>query len=625
MRYLRLILAVSAIFVLASCGKENEDPSGGVELTAPANVTLVSQTTSSATFSWDAVKGASNYTWRLSGGGGEPKTGNTSGTGVTVDNLTGGNTYSFTVSSSTASSVSPWSKAVSVTIEKPETPGVDYYAKFNIPAAEDADKLVRAFPGAEGCGMFTTGGRNGKVIHVTNTKDSGSGSLRAALGTSGARTIVFDVAGRIELKSGLTIAEGDVTIAGQTAPGDGICISGWTTENKANNVIIRFIRFRLGDVEAKAYKESLTEAQWQKLVSDGASIPMEDCIWGRNKANIILDHCSMSWCVDECASFYDNDNFTMQYCILSESMNKSYHPKGNHGYGGIWGGHGATFSHNIIAHHSSRTPRLCGSRYTGVPANEKTEIVNNLFYNWGPTNGGYAGEGGSFNFINNYYKPGPSTAAKNVLVNRIFSPDPDDGKNKNAAGTWGAFHLSGNWFDSSSSALNADQVALCDKVNSDNWAGLHPSKTPSSNIQAASAFDISYNGSKVVSQSAKDAYDIVAEYAGASLKRDAVDARVVSEIKAGTAPGGNKGIIDSQEDVGGWPEYKATPAETEKCKDSDGDGMPDWFEDEFGLDKGGASDGNAKTLDKYGRYTNLEMYLHYLVKDIVAAQYASGK
>lgn len=615
--------------ILALCLSMSCTPKQPAEDSAPAvpaGLKLNNATESSLVFQWTSVSDATGYDWKLLQGANEVRNGSTSARHILIEELQPKTAYSFQVRSTKDGKASAYSEPLSAetlgsTDPNPggggEEPDLSkYYADFLMPEAEE-DNLVRAFPGAEGCGMFTTGGRGGKVYHVTSLADSGSGTLRWALGQTGPRTIVFDVAGRIELQSNLRINRGDVTIAGQTAPGGGICISGWSTQISADNVIIRYVRFRMGDEGAKAYKETMTEAQWKAL----SSIPMEDCIWGRDQKNIILDHCSFSWCIDEAASFYDNDAFTMQYCIVAESLNASFHPKGNHGYGGIWGGHGATFSHNLIAHHTSRTPRLCGSRYTGKPENEKTELVNNVFYNWGPTNGGYAGEGGSFNFVRNYYKPGPSTATKNSLVNRIFAPNADDGSNNNAKGVWGSFFLDGNYFDSSSPSLNDKQKTLCDNVNADNYVGLQPNGSAPESVRTAGAFDISINGSSVREQSAADAYAAVLAKAGArgsGLKRDSIDERLVSEVRGGTTTYGNKGIIDSQSQVGGWPEYTATEEELSKAStDSDGDGMPDWFETQFGLNKADATDGNATTLDKNKRYTNLEMYLHYLVRELL--------
>lgn len=264
---------------------------------------------------------------------------------------------------------------------------------------------VPAFPGAEGHGRYVTGGRGGKIVHVTNLNDNGTGSLRAALSGTDAKTIVFDVGGIIALKSDLTIYS-NTTILGQTAPYPGITLRYYTVEPKGDNIILRYLRFRRGE---------------EKDVNDGA-----DAIWSREYTGVILDHCSMSWSIDELASFYDMNNFTLQWCTLGEALCEPGHSKGAHSYGGIWGGKLASFHHNLLLHAQNRMPRFNGARYswTGYTNNtlystynwantiqaENVDFRNCVIYNWGNGNGCYGGPGGGYiNIVNNYYKAGPAT------------------------------------------------------------------------------------------------------------------------------------------------------------------------------------------------------------------------
>lgn len=437
-----------------------------------------------------------------------------------------------------------------------------------------------AFPGAEGYARYTTtGGRGGAVYHVTNLNDSGTGSLRDAINKSGARTIVFDVSGTIELKSAINIKNGNLTIAGQTAPGDGICLKNYQVQLSADNVIIRFIRFRLGDEKP-----------------DGNGTIDRDAIWGRNRKNVIIDHCSMSWCTDECGSFYGIKNFTMQWCLLSESLRGSLHPKGYHGYGGIWGGEGASFHHNMFAHHDSRNPRLCGSRYTARPDDEKVDLRNNVVYNWG-SNSGYAGEGGSYNFVNNYYKSGPATNS-NVKY-RIFAPNADDGSNSNAKGVYGHFYVNGNY--------------MAGKGDNWDWSGINiDNKNNSAMTMSAIKSATEFESSPVTTHSAEVAFEKVLAYVGASYRRDTVDARVTREAREGTythkgSKLGGLGIIDTQKDVGGWPELKSE----KRPADANNDGIADEW---AALNM--PADATYKSKHESG-YTYLELYINSLVEDLM--------
>ena len=436
-----------------------------------------------------------------------------------------------------------------------------------------------AFPGAEGFGRFATGGRGGDVYIVTNLNNSGAGSLREAVTSRTAgvpRTVIFAVSGTIYLQSTLRITKGDLTIAGQTAPGDGICLAHYPLDpSNATNVIIRFIRSRLGD-------------------SSGLENDAFSC---RYATNVIIDHCSFSWSVDETATAYDNTNFTMQWCIAAESLRDSVHSKGPHGYGGIWGGLGASFHHNLLAHHDSRNPRFNGARTHGTDG-ELVDLRNNVIYNWkgNSTYGGEPTDAGlpsHQNVFNNYYKNGPATGTGAIRY-RVLEPSENTAS---TGATFGLFHVSGNYTAGSTT------------VSADNWAGGVQAVTAAeiAVLKAATPFTVA----PVITQSAVEACPLVLAYAGCRLPaRDSVDARIASEVASGTATyRGSKnnypGIIDSQNDVGGWPTLASLPAPA----DTDADGMPDAWETAHGLNPNSAADRNLTDADGY---TRLENYLNSL-------------
>ena len=599
------------VLAVLSCGAKDNPSEGGETLPqapgAPAALSLHSSDETSLTFQWTAVSGADSYFWTLSQAGSEVKSGTVKGRNVKVEGLTKATDYRFGVKAVNAGGESAYTFLDARTAGEatpgpgPVPTGIEY-EDFAIPAAEE-DGVARAFPGAEGGGMYTTGGRGGKVIHVTNLNDKGTGSLRAAVETSGARTIVFDVAGTIELASDLKISKGDVTIAGQTAPGDGICIKNYATNINADNVIIRFVRFRLGD-----------EGNWSEADIKNGKADGEDCIWGRYHKDIILDHCSMSWSIDETASFYANANMTLQWSIIAESMKKCrLHSKGDHGYGGIWGGKDASFHHNLLAHHSNRTPRFDhtylyeGNGQSTATYRGNVDYRNCINYN-GQGNGCYGGEGGNFNMVNNYYK---NTGKKYFI-------EADGGYvtgGTQYAYDWAHLYLSGNYNSDGSSDKYPDGVywkKAYDAYSLSYDGHVLSSALPIHGKDGADAY--------VSTHTASGAYSAVCSYAGASLRRDAVDKRIVSGVKSGTGRIIND-IADVKDEYGSaWPVLSATDAEKAAIADTDGDGIPDAYESAWGLDKANAQDGAAKSLDKNGRYTNLEMYLHYLVREVVSAQ-----
>lgn len=431
-----------------------------------------------------------------------------------------------------------------------------------------------AFPGAEGGGKYTTGGRGGKVLYVTSLADDGSeGTFRWAIEQNYPRTVLFAVDGNIELQSPIRITHGNLTIAGQSAPGEGVCITNHGVRVYADNVIIRYMRFRMGDAGGE-------EA---------------DALEGMYRRNVIIDHCSMSWSTDECSSFYANNFFTMQWCIISESLTSSIHEKGEHGYGAIWGGRNASYHHNLLAHHASRNPRL---DHPGLyPGNTiilnrgSVDYVNNVVYNWG-FKAMYGGEAGWWNVRNNYYIPGAASKnAKKQFMEVSVSPS--------TSMIPGRYYVDGNVLDGS-----AD-------ISSYNWSGVRIKDDISiSQVKQDTSFAVR-GGYEL--QPVTTAYEQILKHAGASRSRDAIDKRIVSEVRGRkfTYTGsktGQPGLIDSQSDAGGWAELKkGTPP-----VDSDGDGIPDKWETKNGLNPTDPSDGAGYKLSS--EYTNLEVYLNSLVR-----------
>jgi len=423
-------------------------------------------------------------------------------------------------------------------------------------ASRAAPHEVLAFPGAEGAGRLATGGRGGQVIKVTNLDDAGPGSLRAAVEAKGPRTVVFDVAGTIALKTPLKISQPNLTIVGQTAPGGGITLRDQTLIVAADDVVIRFIRSRLGDT-------SKTEG---------------DAIWINSGRRIILDHVSASWSVDETLSasarydepgqgFYD---LTVQWSIIGESLTHSIHAKGDHGYGSlIRGGAGSriSFHHNLWANHLARMPRP--GNYEGPdkdPVGAFFEFRSNVFYNWGKGHAGYDADKAAlvaYGFVDNAYVMGPDSE-KPVAFNESNS-------------------LAKAWFAGNS--MNG-------VVPADPWSLVSGLQTPG--YRQPGPIDVA----PVKADPAASAYEHVLADAGASVFRDSVDARVVAGVRNKTGK-----QIDSQAQVGGWPALPAGVA----AADTDGDGMPDAWEKAHGFNPK-SPDGAALAKDGSG-YTNLELYL----------------
>lgn len=508
-----------------------------------------------------------------------------------------------------------------------------------------------AFPGAEGHGRYVTGGRGGKVIHVTNLNDKGTGSFRAAVTGNNKKIIVFDVAGVIPLASDLTIGS-NTTILGQTAPSPGITLRYYTVRPE-DNCIIRFIRLRRGQ---------------EKDVNDGA-----DATWQRNKTGIIFDHCSFSWSIDEVASFYDNNNFTMQWCTVAESLTNPGHSKGAHGYGGIWGGKLASFHHNFVGHLMNRGPRFNGARYgwTGYTSNkdydtykwenpvqaENVDFRNCVMYNAQGTCYGGPG-GGQINIVNNYYKAGPSHSLKSKALNGIkvsvssgkergsqdritqvtvSSSGNSDKKHPEYYEMTSRYFISGNTTETTKGTVTKNQDwkgVVYDKgtytYNGERYSAdkknFYGDAVAHQTIDGVSCVKIKMDNpaptGEVTTHSAAEAFSKVLAYGGASLYRDEIDARYMEEAKTGTAQYNGSitqspGIIDKVSDVNGYTESTFGTASRPADFDTDKDGIPDAWELANGLNPNDDSDALTYSLDGKGYYTNLEVYANSLVEDIM--------
>jgi pectate lyase len=456
------------------------------------------------------------------------------------------------------------------------------HAQKQAASANNIDDKPIAFPGAEGFGKYTTGGREGKVFIVSNLDDKGNGSFREAAEAKGKRIIVFAISGTIHLETRLSI-KGDCTIAGQTAPGDGICLADNSVLLGGDNIIVRYMRFRMGD---KYQKGGMVDG-------NGG----DDAFGGNRRRNIIIDHCSMSWSTDEVFSVYGGDSTTLQWNLIAEPLNYSYHFETGdkdyeqHGYGAIWGGRHSSFHHNLFAHCNSRTPRFDGIR--NIPE-ENCDFRNNVIYDWGH-NDVYAGEGGTYNLVNNYYKPGPET--KTNVRTRIANP-----YNKPPSISFGKYYVEGN------------HVENAPDVSADNWKGIFLEKGTSADL-AAVRLDKPFAVVNITTQSANAAYELVLKNTGAIFpRRDTLDARIINDVKKGKGKfidvqGGFRHGTEYEKTINAWPFLASLPAPV----DTDKDGMPDEWEKRNGLNANDPNDANGNKLDK--KYTNIEVYINSLTNN----------
>ncbi|MFT3870874.1 MAG: hypothetical protein QM715_20670 [Nibricoccus sp.] len=458
---------------------------------------------------------------------------------------------------------------------------------------------IPAFPGAEGGGKYSFGGRGGKILVVTNLNDAGPGSFREACETTGPRIIVFNVSGIIRLKDRIRVRAPYITIAGNTAPGDGVCIAGNTVELETHDIVIRYMRFRRGALDAA---------------------DRNDSFGGNPVGNLIIDHVSASWGLDENMSMYRHMykpgnggkelklptvNITIQNSIFSEALN-TYH----HAFGSTIGGMNSTFHHNLWACNTGRNP--------SVGMYGDFTFANNVLFNYRHRTIDGGDHRSFYNIINNYFKPGPGTPDE-AVAHRLLKPESE--RSKTAVDHFGKAYVNGNIVEGN------------EQVTKDNWnGGVQPgSHAPVAQVLPKIRVNEPFKHAPITIEPARDAYEHVLANVGATLpKRDAVDQRVVEMVRTGkvTATKINpeskqraaavnyaqkwideleelvtKGFITDPSEVGGYPKYEGTP-----YKDSDGDGLPDDWETKFGLDPKNPADASAD-LNADG-YTNIEEFIN---------------
>jgi hypothetical protein len=422
---------------------------------------------------------------------------------------------------------------------------------------------IPTFPGAEGWGARTPGGRGGVLLEVTNLHDSGPGSLREAIADPRPRIVIFKVSGTIELQSMLEITSPYLTLAGQTAPGDGICLKNFPLHIVGtHDIVVRFLRIRPG-------------------IASGLKGSELDGIEIREASHVIVDHCTVNWTNDEAVNNWHHSSFvTIQWCIIAEPLHRSVHEKGAHGYGASIGGYKTSFHHNLLASAVARNASIAGNNQHPTVL---LDVRNCVIANW--QHRSCDGKPLSINLVNNYYKPGPATLPEvNHRIARI-----DNAENMGFTGLW---YIDGNYVEGHPT------------ISANNWSGgvdFEPGTSEARN-RRLTPFDFA----PVTTQSAVEAYEAVLWNAGVtSPGRDAQEKRIVEQIRTNHFPFGHHGIIDTTDQVGGWPALNAAPAP----QDSDHDGMPDAWETTNGLNPHNASDANQTAANGY---TNIENYIHSL-------------